>query len=92
MILADEDGLCVASSGDADECEELAAHIALVCDRVPYFDGSMLSSTTRRDVFMKRFMVNGELLYLCAVGGNMAMRVYEVQRSEVGVTRILGNN
>lgn len=92
MILADEDGLCVASSGRVETCEELAAHMALVCDRVPYFEGTMLSSEERRDVFMKRFRVNGEELYLCAVGGNMAMRVFEVQRSETGVTRILGDN
>lgn len=89
MILADKTGLCVAASGDDDVCDELAAHMAIVCDRVPSFEGSVLSPTARHEVYMQRFDVGDEALFLCAVGGDSSLRGYEISRSAGGVTRIL---
>jgi hypothetical protein len=90
MILADRNGLCVAASGeDSDMCDEFAAHMAIVCDRVTYFQGSVLSPSTRREVHMQRFQVGDDELFLCAIGGDSALRDYEISRSASGVNRIL---
>ena len=90
MILADRHGLCVAAAGDDNElCDELAAHMAIVCDRVSYFEGAVLSPHARREVHMQRLQAGNDELFLCAVGGDSALRNYEVSRSASGVSRIL---
>lgn len=90
MILADRQGLCVAASADdSDLCDEFAAHMAIVCDRVDHFEGSVLSPTARREVNMQRLQVGDDELFLCAVGGDSALRDYEISRSASGVSRIL---
>lgn len=89
MVLADSHGLCVAASGDEGICEEIAAHMPLVCDRVPVFEGSVLATTDSRNVRMTRFAVDGSDLFLCAIGGNQAMRTFELNRAHAGVQRIL---
>lgn len=89
MVLADADGLCVAASGDGEMCEEIAAHLPMVCDSVPVFDGSVRQTDDSRSVRMKRFAIDGSDLFLCAVGGNQAMRTFELNRAQAGVQRIL---
>ena len=92
MILADEDGLCVASAGDQNICDELAAHMSLVCERVAAFEGTVrVPDQDNRDVRMQRIWADGTELYLCAVGGNPAMRTFEIYRSATGVERILAS-
>lgn len=91
MVLADAHGLCVAASGDDQVCEEVAAHMPLLCDNLPLFDGFMRSSDDERNVRMKRFDIAGSELYLCAIGGNQAMRTFELNRAHAGVQRILSN-
>ena len=90
MIIADENGLCVASTGDIDMCEEIAAHMALVCDDAQVFEGSMERPIAETwTVRMKRFFADDVPLYIGAVGGNQAMRTFELNRSARGVARIL---
>lgn len=89
MILADEDGLCVAASGDPATCEEFAVHTALVCEDAQSFAGTILAPARRWDVSMQRFDVEGVPLYLCAIGGDEAERAQEIARSMGGVSRIL---
>jgi hypothetical protein len=89
MVLADAHGLCIAASGDDDVCEELAAHMPLICDGTPVFDGSVQSVSDRHSVRMKRLEVDGADLFLCALGGNDAMRAFELNRAQAGVQRIL---
>lgn len=91
MLLVDDDGLCIASSGDPEMCEEIAAHVALIGDRVPCFDGVLFSDTTRWNIYMERLAVSGSQLYVCAVGGSKEERTSEVIRSANGATRILAN-
>ncbi len=89
LVLADNDGLCVAASGDPTVCEEFAVHAAMVCDRTESFDGAVLSPTNRWEVLMQRVDVAGTDLYLCAVGGDPDGRAVEVDCSQGGVARIL---
>ena len=91
VILVDDDGLCIASSGDPEMCEEIAAHVALIGDRVPCFDGVLFSDATRWNIYMERLALSGSQLYVCAVGGSKAERTNEVIRSSNGATRILAN-
>jgi hypothetical protein len=89
MILADEDGLCLAASGDASVCEEFAVHTAMVCEDTASFAGTVLSPVRRWDVSMQRFEVEGVPLYLCAIGGDISERAREIARSMGGISRIL---
>jgi hypothetical protein len=89
MILADEDGLCLAASGDPSVCEEFAVHTAMVCEDTASFAGTVLSPARRWDVSMQRFEVEGVPLYLCAIGGEAPARAREITRSMGGVSRIL---
>ena len=89
MILADEDGLCVAAAGDPAVCEEFAVHTALVCEDAASFAGTILAPSRRWDVSMQRFDVEGVPLYLCAIGGDEDQRAHEIAQSMGGVSRIL---
>lgn len=89
MVLADAHGLCVAASGDDEVCEEMAAHMPLVCEDIPVFDGSVRATANTRSVRMKRLELAGSDLFLCAIGGNHAMRTFELNRAHAGVQRIL---
>lgn len=89
MILADEDGLCVASSGDAELCEEFALHAAMVCNDSSDFEGCVFSPNGRWDIHMQRFDFQGIPLFLCAVGGSDRDRANEIKISMNGVSRIL---
>jgi hypothetical protein len=77
MVLADDAGLCLASWGGRDMCEEAAARAPLARERRPGLEAA------RRVRF-------GKLeLYLCAVGGQAAGRFRSLERSASGVSRIL---
>jgi hypothetical protein len=89
MILADENGLCLAASGEPSICEEFAVHAAMVCEDTASFAGTVLSPARRWDVSMQRFEIEGVPLYLCAIGGEMNERAQEIDRSMGGVSRIL---
>ena len=91
MVLADQDGLCVASSGDPDMCDEIAAHMAMLCEQDESFVGTVaMPDEDCRHVQMRRFAAQGTNLYLCAVGGD-PRRSHELDHSMTGVTRILAS-
>lgn len=91
MVLADDDGLCVASSGDDDMCDELSAYMTLIGDKVERFDGCLLDADGRWDVYIRRFNVFGVDLYVGAVGGTREGRTREVGHSMRGTGRILSS-
>jgi len=78
MVLADAEGLCVASWGRPDTCESAAARAPLPAERDP-------DAEAARQVWF-----GGIELYLCAVGGEPVARDRSLARSARGVTRILG--
>jgi hypothetical protein len=89
MVIADEEGLPLASYGNAEACDEIAARSAQVGRRVAEFSGTLLGSGQKWDLQMKRISVPGGELLVCAVGGSAAMRQRQVERSAAGAARIL---
>lgn len=89
MILADQDGLCVATAGRAETCEQFAARVPMIQRGARRFAGEMWTDEDRWDVDVWRFDVGGMELSLCAVGGMPDERTQELARSLKGVTRIL---
>jgi hypothetical protein len=75
MVLADDEGLCMAGWGEPEICEEIAGHAPLPSNRCP--------DDTRRVRY------GGIEMYLCAVGGNPDGRRRSLERSAGGVSRIL---
>lgn len=89
MVLADGDGLPLASSGDAYACEEIAGRMVIVARRIRDFAGTLIGPGQRWDVQMTKFEVDGSELVLCAVGGDATTRTRQLARAGDGVQRIL---
>ncbi len=90
MVVADGDGLPLASSGDTFACDEVAARMVLVGPRIQEFDGTLLGGGHRWDVRMTKVSVDGSELLVCAVGGTAAQRKRQIARGAEGALRILG--
>ncbi|HEY4238753.1 MAG TPA: hypothetical protein VGM88_03025 [Kofleriaceae bacterium] len=89
MVVADGDGLPLASSGDAYACEEVAARLVLVGARIREFDGRLLGAGACWDVKMTKVDVDGTELLVCAVGGEPEARRRQIARGVAGAVRIL---
>ena len=89
MVVADGDGLPLASSGDTYACDEVAARMVLVGSRIREFDGTLLGDGHRWDVQMVKVDVDGAELLVCAVGGSAAERHRQIARGAEGALRIL---
>jgi hypothetical protein len=89
MVVADGDGLPLASSGDTYACDEVAARIVLVGTRIKEFNGTLLGQGQRWDVQMMKVEVDGSELLVCAVGGTAEARKRQIVRGAEGALRIL---
>jgi hypothetical protein len=89
LVLADEDGLCVASAGVDGAAEDIAAHAAVVGHKVENFEGVLFSSEQQWSVRIRRFRIGVTQMFLCAVGGGGETRAQTVHDSIGGVSRIL---
>ncbi len=89
MVLSDEAGMCLASAGNTESCEEVAARLPLVGRRVRDFDGVLFSDQRGFAVRMRRFHIGESELYVCAIGGRPDQRDRQILRSITAVTRIL---
>jgi hypothetical protein len=89
MVVADGDGLPLASSGDTFACDEVAARMVLVGPRIKAFDGTLFGPGHRWDVQMIKVTVDGSDLLVCAVGGSADARKREIERGAEGALRIL---
>ncbi len=89
MVVANEDGLPLAASGDRYACDEVAARMVLVGPRISSFDGTLLGSGQRWDVQMTKVHIDGSELLVCAVGGTPAQRKRQIARGAAGALRIL---
>jgi hypothetical protein len=90
MVVADGDGLALASSGDVADCEELAARMVHIGARIAEFRGTLLGDGRRWDVQMRKIQVDDVDLLVCAIGGSPEQRERQVQRGATGALRILG--
>jgi hypothetical protein len=89
MVLADGDGLPLASSGDTYACDEVAARMVLVGSRIKEFNGTLLGAGHRWDVQMMKIVVEDTELLMCAVGGTAEARKRQITRGTEGALRIL---
>ena len=89
MVIADADGLALASSGDRHACDEVAASMVHIGARTPAFRGTLLGNGQRWDVEMTKVLVDGSPLVVCAVGGSAEQRQRQVARGAQGTLRIL---
>ena len=89
MVVADGDGLPLASAGDTFACDEVAARMVHVGARIAEFNGTLLDGGARWDVQMKKVTVDGSELLVCAVGGSAAERKKQIARGAEGALRIL---
>lgn len=89
MVVADGDGLPLASSGDNEVCEEVAANLVHVAARTPAFSGTLFGNGRRWDVEMQKVTIDHGDLFVCAVGGSPEQRAYQLARGATGTRRIL---
>jgi hypothetical protein len=89
MVVADGDGLPLASSGDTYACDEVAARMVHVGARIQEFNGTLLGQGQRWDVQMVKVHVDGSELLVCAVGGTAEARRRQITRGAEGALRIL---
>lgn len=90
MVVADEDGLPLAASGDAQTCDEIAASMAHVGARTDAFSGTLMRGDEHWAVEMTKVVVDGSPLMVCAVGGSDSQRRRQIARGIRGTQRILG--
>ena len=89
MVVADGDGLPLASSGDTFACDEVAARMVLVGSRIKEFSGTLLGAGNAWQVQMMKVDFEGTELLVCAVGGTAEARARELTRGASGALRIL---
>lgn len=89
MVIADDQGLPLASSGDTGACDEVAARMGVVAHRVRAFSGTLLGPGAAWNVEMRKIEIDGADLLVCAVGGTPEARADQVARSAEGARRIL---
>lgn len=90
MVLTDDTGLCLAASGPAATCDEIAAAAPILGRKAGDFDGVLLGASRAMRTMMQRFLYEDAKLYLCAVGGDDdLLRARQIARSLSGCCRIL---
>jgi hypothetical protein len=89
MVVADGDGLPLASSGDTFACDEVAARMVLVGPKIKSFDGTLFGAGHAWEVQMIKVDIEGTELLVCAVGGSAGARTRQLQRGAEGAVRIL---
>lgn len=89
MVVADGDGLPLASSGDTYACDEVAARMVLVGSRIKEFSGTLLGAGNAWQVQMMKVDFEGTELLVCAVGGTAEARTRQLTRGASGALRIL---
>lgn len=89
MVVADEHGLPLASSGDTFACDEVAARMVLVGPKIQQFNGTLLGAGHQWQVQMQTIHIDGTDLLVCAVGGTADARQRQIARGAEGALRIL---
>jgi hypothetical protein len=90
MVVADGDGVPLASAGDDFACDYVAARMVRVGPRIRDFHGTLLGAGGPWDVQMRKLDLGGAgEVVVCAIGGTAAARQRQIQRSLDGAARIL---
>jgi len=89
VVVADEHGMCLASSGSPRTCLEIAARLPIIGRKTSDWKGTLLGARGQIAIAMKRISFEGQSLYACTVGGPADKHDAELSRAELGVRRIL---
>ena len=97
LVLADSQGVLHGHSGDETSCDILAAYVPLLFKAVDVETRGQIQATLDRSlsgdgprrVSLRRFWVEGEAYFLCALGAPASMRGEAVSRALSGARRIL---
>jgi hypothetical protein len=89
IVVADEFGLTLASSGSQATCDELSARLPILARKAGSYQGVLTGARGLVPVAMKRFTVANTELYCCAIGGDREQHAAQLYRAEMGVRRIL---
>jgi hypothetical protein len=90
MVLAEDQGLVVANSGNDSESEEIAALSPQIANNCDLWHGRVATSFGERTVTIAAVASPHGRLFLSGVGGNRASIISELRQSSKGVCRILG--
>ncbi|MBW2523610.1 MAG: hypothetical protein JRI23_05520 [Deltaproteobacteria bacterium] len=89
MVLAEEQGLVVAGSGNEEDTEEIAALCPQIASGCDLWHGRVNTARGERMVTIAAVNSPHGRLYLSGVGGSRADIISELRRSTRGVCRIL---
>ena len=89
MVVSDDQGLCIASSGSQRASEEVAARLPLIGRDMDYYEGTLEAPEGSWEIAMRKVSIGGGALFVCAVGGKTPTRPLHLIRSMSGVSRIL---
>ncbi len=97
LSVSDERGLVVAASADDERCEVLAAHAPLLCRgggrevryQVYRSISEEMPQTGLRTLSVREFVVDGQSLFLCAIGERTQRKEAALQQAVTGLRRIL---
>ena len=84
MVVADGDGLPLASSGDTLACDEVAARMVIVGQKIERFAGTLLGAGICYEVQMLKLMIDDSEFLVCAVGGSAKDRDRQISRGASG--------
>lgn len=89
MVLAEDQGLVVAASGNDPESEEIAALSPQIARNCDLWHGRVATSFGERTLTIAAVRSDHGRLFLSGVGGNRANIISELRHSGRGVCRIL---
>jgi len=91
IMVSDDAGVCLAASGPAGTCDEIAARLPMIGRGGDDFAGILLCAQGGWSVQVKKFHVGSAELYACTVGGKARPAARQLARSVSGAARILGD-
>jgi hypothetical protein len=89
MVVADDLGMLLASSGMPSMCYEVAARLPILARKAGDFSGVLLGASGGVPVGVKRIKLGDSELIACALGGQQDRHGEQLRRAEQGVKRIL---
>jgi hypothetical protein len=89
IALSDELGTVIAAAGDKSVCEHMAAFSPIVVNNTKTWKGSVLTGAGKVRAYVKPVVVGSCTLYISASDGKWMSVNRELDKSGVGVRRIL---
>lgn len=88
LVVADESGMVLATTGESVLAEEVAGYLAI--RRQKAFEGKVRAAGRAWEVVMHRMLVDGVGVLIAAIGGSKHERDVALAELATGTRRILG--